>query len=105
MILDLNNSIDLTKAKTYFAKLIESGAKIELKKIPEKRTLKQNSYLHKLFTLYGGEYGWTVDEAKVIIKRELGYTYQKDGEWFVLHTSGMDTKELTVFIDRFRNRS
>lgn len=105
MILDLNISHDRNKAETYFTKLRETGSKIELKKIPERRTLKQNSYLHKLFTLYGGEFGWTTEEAKAVIKTALRYVYVKDGVEFLSHTSDMDTKELTIFIDRFRNLS
>ena len=89
----------------YFSKLLEDGAKIELKKIAKRRTLNQNSYLHAVLTLYATEWGWTMEEAKTYIKRTLGYTYVKNGELFLTSTSGMNTKELTEFIDRFRNLS
>jgi hypothetical protein len=46
-----------------------------------------------------------VDEAKIVVKRQLGYVYEKNGTTFLKHTSEMDTKELTGFIDRFRNWS
>lgn len=105
MILDLKISHDLNKAEVYFAKLVKHGSKIELKKIPERRTLNQNSYVHKLFTLYGGHFGWSPSEAKAVVKRLLGYVYKRDDEWFLMHTSEMDTRELTTFIDRFRNHS
>jgi len=105
MILDLNNQVDKAKADTYFAKLTEKGAKIELKEIHKRRTLSQNSYLHKLFTLFGGNFGWSLEEAKQIVKRKLGYTYECNGHTFLSQTGRMDTKDLTIFIDRFRNWS
>ena len=105
MILDLNISHDRNKADVYFAKLIKDGSKIELKKIPARRTLKQNSYVHALFTLAGSNYGYSTDEMKIVVKRILGYVYIKDGQEFYSHTSDMNTKEKSVFIDRFRNWS
>lgn len=105
MILDLSISHDLNKAEVYFAKLVERGSKIELKKIPERRTISQNSYVHALFTLAGSHFGHSTDEMKIVVKRILGYVYVKDDQEFYTHTSLMDTKQLTIFIDRFRNWS
>jgi len=105
MILDLNIQSEQDKAQVYFDFLIKDKAKIELKKIPKRRTLKQNSYVHKLFTLWGSNFGYTTEEAKITVKRQLGYTYQKDGQEYFTPTSGMDTKQLTEFIDKFRNWS
>jgi len=105
LILNLHKADHLKRAEVYFDKLVEQGAKIELKKIPQKRTLSQNAYLHVLFTLWGGEYGYTVEEAKIVVKRALNYTYEKSGQTFLVHTSEMNTSELTEFIDRFRNFS
>ncbi len=105
MILDLSIPEDCVKAHGYFDKLIKAGDAIELKKIHKNRTNKQNRYVHALFTLYGGEWGLTMEETKTVVKRELGYIYEKNGQKFLMHTSQMDTKELTEFIDRFRNMS
>jgi hypothetical protein len=103
MILDLN--IEAPKAKAYFDKLLADGAVIELKRVSKKRTIKQNSYVHKLFTLWGMEYGYTTEEAKTVVKRALNYTYERNGQKFLQRTSDMDTGELTTFIDKFRNWS
>lgn len=103
MILDLN--IESEKARVYFDKLLTDKCKIELKKIPKKRTLKQNRYVHVLFTLWGSEYGYSIDEAKLVVKKLLGYMYQKQDQIFPKQTSKMDTRELTEFIDKFRNFS
>lgn len=105
MILRLSIPEDRNRAGVYFGRLLTDEADIELKRIARKRTVKQNRYLHALFTLFGGEFGYSTDEAKVIVKRELGYTYRKQGTVFLRHTSDMDSKEMSEFIDRFRNFS
>lgn len=115
---DLTKTYDCSKAAEYFGKLLKDGAKMEIKKIHPKRSLSQNSYLHVLFKLWGNEFGYTIDEAKDTIKDALGYTYEADkGKLFnkiipfsrvSVHrkkTSEMDTKELTKFIDKFRDWS
>ena len=84
---------------------MEQNAKMEIKKIPQRRTLSQNAYLHVLFSLWGNEYGYSIDESKIVVKRALKYIYERNGETFLRQTSGMDSKELTGFIDRFRNWS
>lgn len=105
MLLDLSYQSDCLKAEVYLKKLIKNQSKVEMVKISPKRTSNQNRYLHAILTLYGGHFGLTTEEAKTSVKRILGYKYQKNGEWFLEHTSEMDTKRLTEFIDRFRNHS
>lgn len=105
MLLNLSIPAELNKAKVYFDKLASDGAKIELKKISPPRSVNQNSYIHVLFTLWGNHFGYTVEEAKQVVKTELGYTYIKEGILFMVRTSGMDSKELTELIDKFRNWS
>ena len=105
MKLNLSIPEEKNRAETYFAKLVKDGAKIELKKISPPRTINQNSYVHVLFTLWGNHFGYTTDEAKQVVKERLGYTYFKHGTMFYTKTSTMNTKELTRFIDVFRNWS
>ena len=105
MLRDLSKPEDLKSAQVYFDKLVKDGSKIELRKIAPKRTINQNSYVHALFTLWGTHFGYSVDEAKQVIKSHLGYVYEKKGVWFCERTSEMDTKQLAIFIDKFRNWS
>ena len=105
---DLTNSIDAASAQLYLNKLIEEGAKVELKKIRGKRTLKQNSYFHVVITIFAMELGYTIEEAKTMLKRmysnaETSMVYQKKGYKFLRSTTTMDTKELTYFIEWIRN--
>lgn len=106
---DLKKSYDQQKALEYLSKLIESESKVELKKIHPRRSLSQNAYLHVLFSLWGQEFGYTIDEAKQTIKWELGYTYIKQGlkydTIYYCKTSEMDSAELAEFTDKFRTWS
>jgi len=105
MILNLSIQADRHKAQVYFDKLLSDESPIELKKIHRGRSISQNRYLHALFALFGGECGYTIEEAKIVVKRALGYVYEKESHQFLMHTSRMTTKELSEFIDRFRNLS
>jgi hypothetical protein len=105
MKLDLSDLNDLTRGQIYFEKLVKDGAKIDLKRVNKPRSIKQNSYVHVLFQLWSNHFGYTLDEGKQVVKKQLDYVYHKNGETFLVKTSGMDTKQLSVFVDRFRNWS
>ena len=105
MILDLSIKADCNKAQVYLDKLMVDKSPVELKKIHKRRTNKQNRYVHALFAIFGGEFGWCIEEVKIVVKRHLGYTYVKNGQTFLERTSEMDTKQLTKFIDEFRTFS
>lgn len=105
MKLNLSKPEEGIKGTVYFNKLLKDGSKIELRKIAPKRSIDQNSYVHVLFTLWGFHFGYTTTEAKQVVKDHLGYTYVKNGIKFYAKTSEMDTKVISVFIDKFRNFS
>lgn len=106
MKLNLSNTYDKERAKTRLKVLIDKGAKIELKEIKGKRTIRQNSYLHVCISLFAIEFGYTLDEAKTLLKRQCEFMkYSKNGQLFLKRTREMDTKELTEFIEWIRNYS
>lgn len=107
---DLSKSYDRNKVQEYLDKLIKEESKVELKKIYPKRSISANKYLHVLFNLWGKEFGYTIDETKETVKSTLNYAYQKEDNrgvrrTFFSRTSDMDSKELTIFIDKFRDWS
>ena len=110
MIYDIANKDGIRRLQERTELLIKRASekksyRVEIKAIHKQRTNLQNRYLHLIITLYGIETGHTLDEAKVLIKRELGYTYVKNDQQYFRQTSKMDTKELTDFIDKLRNWS
>ena len=103
MIYDLSKNINEFESKVEFLK--KKGCIVELKEKRKKRSISQNNYLHVLFSLFGLNFGYSIEETKVLIKRELKYTYVKNDNLFLKKTSKMDSKELTIFIEKFRNYS
>lgn len=87
--------------------LIEKGANIELTEKRGRRTLSQNKYLHLILSWWGLAYGYTLEESKQYFKdlNKSYYYYQKKGRTFIRSTSGVNTKELTIHIERFRDWS
>lgn len=110
---DFKKSYDQQKALEYLSKLIESESKCEVKKIHPKRTISANNYLHVLLSIWGNHHGYTLDEAKDLIKYKLGYSYIKETEIngvliksaHYAKTSEMDSAELAEFTDKFRTWS
>jgi hypothetical protein len=67
-------------AFTYLLKLTEQKTIVEVKKVSPKRTLNQNSYLHLLLGAFGQNFGYTIEEAKLIYKDLNAGIYKYDKE-------------------------
>ena len=104
MLLDLSNSFDANKAIAYLDKLTKKGKRCEIKEVRNQRTNPQNSYLHVCLAMFCAETGYTIDEAKELFSTVLPdlMRYQKNGISFRRSTSELDTKEMTVLIDKIR---
>jgi hypothetical protein len=104
MKLDLSIQYDKSKAQHYFNQLLEKGAKIELKELKPKRTIQQNKYLHVCITIFANETGYTIEEAKTLLKRTFGrfMLYEKKGDKYLRSTADLDTREESEFIDFIR---
>lgn len=94
------------KAVARFKKLLDTNATIELKKVIERRTISQNSFLHVLISLYAVNFGLTLEEAKTFLKSECPFmTYKKYIEeleqerTFVRRTRDLNKQELGEFIE------
>ncbi len=115
MIYNPNIESNIIQAKTRLNWLIKKGKTFEIKEIRQKRTRSQNSYMHLLFDWFALEYGETSeyvkrDIFKKIVNRDIfdtEFVNKKTGEvrqdW--KSTADLNTKELTIAIDNFRNYS
>ena len=104
MKFDLRNSLELNKFNTYSDKLKESNSKVELKKLGAKRSISINSYLHVCISLFAIEYGYTLAEAKTMLKRECDFmVYEKNGLKFLVETSKQSNDECSKFVSWIRN--
>lgn len=116
MIYNLENKLQekqfIEKAKFFISK----GKLVELKAKYPKRSVSQNSYLHLILTWFGLETGYTAEEVKQeVFKKHVNPALFYEGEFegkikgFKIErwrsTSNLDTAEMTLAIDRFRNFS
>ena len=101
---DTKNEYEANQARTNLEYLISKQKVLEQKEIRTKRSISQNAYLHVVITLYAVYFGATINEAKTDLKRYCDFmTYQKNGKSYLKETKGMNSKELTEFIDWCRN--
>ena len=104
MKFDLNISLERNKYDTYSDKLKRSNSKVELKKLGANRTIPLNSYLHVCISLFAIEYGYTLAEAKTMLKRECEFMiYEKNGVKFLVETSKQSNDECSKFVSWIRN--
>jgi len=92
---------------------MKKNKKIELKVKHPRRSIPQNSYLHLILSAFGANFGYTLEETKQyifkqIVNKDTFYNGEKTGlvtlqEW--RSTSDLDSKEMTVCIDRFLDYS
>ncbi len=101
MIYELSKPFDANKAKARLETLIEKGKVIDITEKRKKRTLSQNAYSHVIFSLFGIEFGYTMEEAKTFLKRSCGelMKYEKNGQYFLRSTADLSKDECQVFID------
>ena len=103
---DLSKPSDLRAFKIQCSYLIEKEKKVNISAIRNARSVNQNAFLHVCISLFGIEHGYTIEEAKTLLKRECNFMrYEKNNSIFLKQTSKMNSKELTEFIEWLRNYS
>lgn len=103
---DTSIEYEANQARTNLEHLISKEKLIEQKEIRQKRSISQNAYYHVCVSLYAVYFGSTINEAKTDLKRYCDFMqYERNGRRYLKETRGMDSKELTDFIDWIRNYS
>jgi hypothetical protein len=111
MIYNTLEETDKQRAITRFNWLVSRGKKIELK-VVEKRSLKQNNYLHLILSLLAMETGNTLEYAKeVFYKRAANkeiFIREKEDELigkieYLRSSADLTQEEFSLSIDRFRD--
>lgn len=113
MIYDAEIELDRHRAQERLKWLISKGKRFEIKEKRAKRSLPQNNYLHLILSWYAIEYGETLEYIKQeVFKKYVNaqifkteHINKKTGEsrddW--RSTAELDTQEMTLAIDRFRD--
>jgi len=113
MIYDPKNPLHQKQAIEKLNYFISKEKRFELKAKNDKRSISQNSYLHLILSWFGVETGYTLEEVKQeIFKKHVNTNLFYDGDikgiitvsrW--RSTADLDTAEMTLAIDRFRDFS
>ena len=97
---------DRQKYNTAVEKHLNNRDIVDMGKVHESRTIRQNKYIHVLFNLFAINFGYTSIESKNLLKSKCRLMhYEKKGEIFVKSTSELDVLEMTAFVDWVRNYS
>jgi hypothetical protein len=68
------------------------------------RSIQLNKYYHVVVNLYAIGYGYTLDEAKILLKLQCDFmSYEKNGMMFGKKSSLCTNKELSEFVEWIRN--
>ena len=113
MLIKTSNPIDKKKAIDYFKKLIEKDCCFELTEKKPKRSYSHNNYLHLILNWFSLETGYTLHYTKnELYKRHVNkeifelVVKSKYGDIIDLKSSSaLDSREMTLSIERFRNWS
>lgn len=107
---DLSKQFDIECIKVKIDQLIHQGKLVDLTVKHPKRTISQNSYLHLILSWFGVRTGYTLEEVKQYIFKEIVNpalfdegetgTIVKINRW--RSTADLNTAELTQAIDTFR---
>lgn len=115
MIYDLDKDHDVQKFKEHTNLAIDKKVRVELKQKRLKRSFSQNAYLHLILSYFANEYGDSLDFVKQYFFKEvvnpdlfkIEYENKKQGykriEW--RSSADLDSKEMTIAIDKFRHYS
>lgn len=115
MLFNTKNPYEIEKLTERLKSLVERGAVIELTEKHRGRTLAQNAYLHVIISFFASQYGCSEPYAKQeIFKRMCNPDLfvvekydKKNGRAYqdLKSSSVLDTAQMTMAIERFRNWS
>ena len=114
MYFDLTTETGVKSLLTRVQFLIDKKKKVELTEKREKRTLSQNSYLHLIISWFCIETGNTLEFVKQEYFKRLCnsdiFLFERDDDYLgkvviIRSSRDIDTKQMTIAIDRFRNWS
>lgn len=114
MIYNLSSPLDKANFLLRANKLADSGVIVDLTEKKPRRSLPQNKYLHVILAYFGTQTGNTLEWVKQqyykkLVNPDLFIREKEDkylGKIKVLRSSAeLDTAEMSLSIDRFRNWS
>lgn len=104
MIYNTTDIVEANDLKIKVKEYISKGYTVELKRKIKRRSIPLNSFLHVCISIFAIEYGYTLEEAKTLLKRKCSFmVYEKNGIKFLKKTSKLDNLECSKFVEFIRN--
>lgn len=103
----MSDPIENKAARNRLYYLASKRRVVEIKEVRPKRTLAQNSYLHLLLGAFGLNFGYTLEEAKLIYKQvnKQLYYYRKKKRTFIRSSADLNKEQMAISIDKFMQAS
>lgn len=101
---NLADKTELKAARNRVSYLARKGQRVRITKVSEGRSLAQNNYLHLILAAFAANFGYRLDEAKTVYKRDVNpdlYVYEKNGAKFLDSSKNLDKEQMAQSIDRF----
>lgn len=98
---------ELKAARNRVSYLARKGSRVKITEVQINRTLAQNSYLHLIVAAFGANFGYNLEESKMIYKQINSsiYYYKKKGRTFIRSSSDLNKEEMMISIDKFMQAS
>jgi hypothetical protein len=108
----LSSPQEAGEAFQLLSRLVGDGKMVEIKEIKPKRSLPQNAYLHSLLGIFGSHFGYTLEEAKLLWKRDMNpsiFVYEKEHRGknftFIRSSADLTRAEMVTAIDTLKEWS
>lgn len=105
---DLKNDTEYDEAKGFVMASYAREQTIEIKVVRPQRSLKANAYYHLLLGICGSEWGYSLQEMKIMHKRDISpniFIYFKNDHPFTKSSADLTTKELADSIEQLKKYS
>ena len=102
---DLKNPADLDDAIKFVNNSFAFDKTIEIKVVRAQRSLKANAYYHLLLGICGSEWGYSLQEMKIMHKRDISpniFIYFKNDHPFTKSSADLTSKELADRIEQLK---
>lgn len=102
---DLSNDNEYREALNWLVLCMAQDKVIEMKVVRKTRSIKANAYYHLLLGICGSEWGYSLQEMKIMHKRDISpniFIYFKNDKPFTKSSAELTTKELSDSIEQLK---
>lgn len=102
---NLKNETEYKEASDFLSLSFMNDKTVEIKVVRPQRSLKANAYYHLLLNICGIEWGYSMQEMKILHKRDISpsiFIYFKNDSPFTKSSADLTSKELSDSIEQLK---